>query len=145
MSKTFILNFGHALSPRVIEELNPCVEVYVGYNSHPYKDPERQVREVMGKAAAIMRRHGGALDGSVPLLVVLPGFSEATALVLAEIAGRTGSLPRVLSLRRAEDGTWGLWSYKDIGRTVRVEHINLERVKLGARGRRGYEKSIDQR
>ena len=142
MDKTFILNFGHPLAPKVLEAFQPCEEIRIGYNSHPYKDSEKQVRGIVDRAAELIKKKGGALDGTVPLLVVLPGFSEGAVLVVTEVAGRIGSMPRILSLRRGDDGTFGLWSYRDGGKTVKVDYIDLERVKLGARQRRGLDDPV---
>jgi len=141
MDKTFILNFGHPLAPKVLEELQPCEEIMVGYSSYPFEDPERRVRDVVDKASRMIKEKGGVLNGTVPLFLVLPTISEGAALIVAEMAGRIGFLPRLLPLRRGRDGVYGLLSYRDSGKTVNVEYIDLQRVKLGARGRRGREKS----
>jgi hypothetical protein len=164
--KTFVLNFGHALALDVLEVLAPALEIKV-----PLKleldsgSTPVQVREAVGRAAALLHEAGGALDGTVPLLVGLPGLTEGAALILAELHGRLGGFPRVLALRRRADGIYSLAQMPAVqvpcgrcqgtgaflvggracykcGGTGRVEFpalggvIDLERVRNAARERR---------
>jgi hypothetical protein len=129
---TYIINFGHRLSEKVLGEFQPCVEVWVRC---PYLGsevrPEILIKSVVSEAERRLSAVGGRLDGTVPLIAVLPGSTEAGVLLVAELSGRTGSLPRVLSLRRQEDGTFGLF-----GGTKQEGLLDLNRVRTAARGRR---------
>ena len=133
MVNTFLLNFGHPLTPKVIAQLSPVTEIKAAFQLDLDKEPTPpQVRAAADRAAALLRDKGGALDGSVPVVVALHGLTEATALILAELHGRLGAFPRVLALRRQPDGTYGLAEQPGMFGGV----LDLEKVRNAARERR---------
>jgi len=139
---TTILNFGHPLSSRVLShlaaedpatgEMVPARQVRVSLQLDLDTEPTPpQVARAVDTAFKVLRDSGIAVDGTVPIAVVLPGLTEATALLLAELHGRLGSFPRVLALRRVGDGTYGLFADSaDLG------VLDLERLRQEARERR---------
>jgi hypothetical protein len=139
---TTILNFGHPLSSRVLShlatedpatgEMVPARELRVALNLNLDGEPTpQQVTRAVDHAFEELRGIGVVVNGTAPIVVVLPGITEGAALVLAELHGRAGSFPRVLALRRTGDGTYGLFADSaDLG------IIDLERVRQEARGRR---------
>ena len=131
--KTFILNFGHPLAPRVLQHLAPAQEIKVGVHLALDAEPTApQVVRVVDEAMEALKKQGVKTDGTASLMVVLPGMTEAAAVLLAELHGRTGSFPRVLALRRSRtDGTYGLFA-DSAGLGV----LDLEKVRQEARGRR---------
>lgn len=129
--KIFILNFGHRLAPDVIKSLEPCVELYYPLSLNMESDSMIQVIEKVAAIAKQVEEMDGRLDGTVPIVVALPGISEGVALVLAELLGRLGELPKVLRLRRRENGTYGLF-----GGDIENGVFDLEKYRRSARGRR---------
>jgi hypothetical protein len=125
MTRVYILNFGHPLHPSVVAELSPATEVRVKFSLNLDGDVVAQVSDAVDDAAALMAAKGGDLDGTCPVVAVLPGITEGAALVLAELHGRLGDFPRVLQLRRRGNGTFGM-----------VGVLDLQKVRLAARGRR---------
>ena len=133
MAVTTIINFGHPLSPRVKSHLAPCKEVRAALQLDLDHEPTPpRVVKAVDRLFEDLQRQGVRTDGTAPLVVVLPGLTEATAVILAELHGRLGGFPRVLALRkRKDDGTYGLFA-DSAGLGV----LDLEQVRLEARGRR---------
>ena len=131
--KTFILNFGHKLTRQVLDELEPCEEVFCPLDLDLDRETMGQVVRQVQRISKEVGKKGGALDGTSPLIVALPGLTEGAVLLLAELHGRLGVFPRILRLRRQEDGTYGLFVRSD---EVRGGVFDLERFRRSARGRR---------
>lgn len=126
MDVTYIVNFGHPLRASVVASLAPAAEVRVPFNLEMDDcDTSPQVAGIVDEAARRVAEKGGRLDGTVPVVVGLPGVTEGAALVLTELHGRLGYFPRVLQLRKGGNGTFRLRGLLD-----------LERLRLEARGRR---------
>lgn len=125
--RTVLLNFGHPLHASVVASLSPATEVRVPFNLEMdgVLGTGDQVVEIVNEAARRVAEKGGRLDGTVPVVVGLPGVTEGAALVLTELHGRLGYFPRVLQLRKVDNGTFRLRGLLD-----------LERLRLEARGRR---------
>ncbi len=116
-----ILNFSHPLSEDAVQQLTERfgepqirnIRVQLDM-SQPLEDQVRQVVDSVGFAPAEWQ--------TLPFAVVLPGASVATALVLAEVHGRSGGFPLVVVLSPGQD------------RVFRVsEVINLHDVRGRAR------------
>ena len=146
MDKTFLLNFGHPLASAAVTSLLELLElgeaqlveqrVSLQLDMDAGAEPTTvQVRRVIDQAAEDVKQAGGALDGTCAVVLALPGLTEGTALILAELHGRLGTFPRVLALRRLANGTYGL---ANAGRYpgMRGGLLDLERVRQAARERR---------
>ena len=125
--KTFILNFGHSLHPSVVAKLSPATEVRVKFNLNLDGDVVAQVADAVDDAATAMSAKGGELDGTCPVVAVLPGITEGAALVMAELHGRLGDFPSIVQMRRTFSGD---------GVFEMVGTLDLRKVRLAARGRR---------
>ncbi len=120
-----VLAFGHPLTEADLVEVARLAGVPVGRVAQLPVHLEAsaplavQVREIV---------EGSGLTGvewqTTPLVVDLPGFAPAAALVLAELHGRMGGFPTVM--RRAR--TDGLVSGYQV-----VELVDLQQVREGAR------------
>ena len=106
------------------------VEIHVPFSLEFESEiPTRtQVRNIVDVAERAVRHLGSSLTGAALLVVQLPGVTEGAALVLAEMVGLSGELPRMVSRRRRADGTYGVADREAI--------IDLNKVRLDARGRR---------
>ena len=117
-----VINFSHPLSERAIEQLgHPKIEnVRVQINLSAPVAP--QIVEIVNAVET-------PLDGTVAgLAIVLPGMSEATAFLLAELHGRLGGFPNIIPLRR--DDELGIFVVAEEGAQ------DLNRVRSESRGRR---------
>ena len=122
MNVKTIVNFSHPLSERAIEQLghpeieNVKVQIDLGVAIAP-------------QIVKIVNAVGIPLDGTVAgLAIVLPGMSEASAYILAELHGRLGGFPSIVPLRR--DDETGVFIVAEEG----VQ--SLDRVRRESRGRR---------
>ena len=117
-----IINFSHPLSDVGREQLgNPEIE-----NIRVQIDLDAPVAS---QIVTIVDSIQTPLDGTVAgLAIILPGMSEATAYLLAEMHGRMGGFPNIVPLRRdedsgifvvAEEGTQSLDRVRQNGRKVR--------------------------
>jgi hypothetical protein len=134
---TYILNFSHPLKPEVLERLAPCQEVLIPFHLqlavHEKVHPKRQIETIVDNAAEILAKHGAKLNGTFPILVVVPGISEGTALLMAELHGRLGNFPSVLAIRRLNDGTYGLYKNSANDAILRLEQLrNSARLRRAA-------------
>ena len=117
-----IVNFSHPLSEAAIEQLgHPELE-----NVRVQIDLDAPVApQIVDIVDGVETRLDGTVAG---LAIVLPGMSEATAYLLAEIHGRMGGFPNIVPLRR--DDEMGVF-------VVASEGVQaLDRVRRAARGRR---------
>lgn len=115
-----LLNFGHPLSADTLEELK----------DHGVTPEEVQnIRVQLDMEQPLAPQISQIIDGiprspdqwaTEPALVNLPGAAIAAGLVVAELHGRSGSFPRVLSLLRGEDGVFRLGQLIDL-QSVRDE------------------------
>ena len=117
-----VINFSHPLSDVAVEQLghpeieNVRVQIDLGAPVVP------QIVEIVNGIKT-------PVDGTVAgLAIVLPGMSEATALLLAELHGRMGGFPTIIPLRR--DDEMGIFVVAEEG----VQ--SLDRVRSESRGRR---------
>lgn len=127
-----VINFsGHPLSKTVVDKLVEdgyeveTLSVGVDLNN----SLSDQVRKLVDNVKSI------PLDGTVPFIITLPGLSELTAFLLAELNGRCGGFPFILQIRRAETGTFEI-STSLFGENNIPGVVDLERVRLKARSRR---------
>ena len=92
-----IVNFSHSLTDVAIDQLgNPEIE-----NIRVQIDLDAPVAP---QIVTIVDEVQTPLDGTVAgLAIILPGMSEATAYLLAELHGRMGGFPNIVPLRRDED------------------------------------------
>ena len=117
-----VINFSHPLSDVAVEQLgHPEIEnVRVQIDLSAPVAP--QIVEIVNAVET-------PLDGTVAgLAIVLPGMSEATAYILAELHGRMGGFPNIIPLRR--DDETGVFIVAEEG----VQDLN--RVRRESRGRR---------
>ena len=117
-----IVNFSHPLSDQAVEQLgHPEIE-----NVRVQIDLDAPVAP---QIVDIVDAVETPLDGTVAgLAIVLPGMSEATAYLLAELHGQMGGFPSIVPLRR--DDEMGVF-------IVATEGVqSLDRVRRAARGRR---------
>lgn len=124
MATMLVLNFAHPLSADTVEQLTDqfgefetrMVRVQLDMLS-PLPDQIRQVVDNAGLEPAEWQTR--------PFAVVLPGASIAAGVLLAEIHGRSGGFPLVVSLVSGEDRVFRLG-----------EVIDLSQVRNDARTRR---------
>ena len=92
-----IVNFSHPLSEVGMKQLdNPTVE-----NAKVQLDV---LNPVGPQISNIVDECKTKFDGTVSgLAIILPGMSEATAYLLAELHGRMGTFPYIVALRRDDD------------------------------------------
>ena len=117
-----VVNFSHPLSGQAIEELGiPKIEnVRVSFDLNA--PVALQVTEIVNGVET-------PLDGTIAgLAIVLPGMSEATAYLLAELHGRLGGFPNIIPLRR--DDELGIFIVAEEGSQ------SLDHVRRTSRGRR---------
>lgn len=105
--KTYILNFGHALRPDVIERLGG-EEICIPFDLDMEQPTPIQVADAVKHADAALRNRGARLSSEVAILIVPPRLREGVALLMAELHGRLGAFPRIVVLRKDDDGTYGL-------------------------------------
>ena len=122
MNVKHVINFSHPLSERAIEQLG-----------HP-KIEDVRVQIDLGAPIApqvveIVDGIKTPVDGTVAgLAIVLPGMSEASAYILAELHGHMGGFPNIIPLRR--DDELGIFVVAEEGAQ------SLDRVRRESRGRR---------
>ena len=122
MNVKHVINFSHPLSDVAVEQLgHPKIEnVRVQIDLSAPVAP--QIVEIVNAVET-------PLDGTVAgLAIVLPGMSEATAFLLAELHGRLGGFPNIIPLRR--DDELGIFVVAEEGTQ------SLDRVRSESRGRR---------
>lgn len=122
METKAIVNFSHPLSDMAVEQLgNPKIE-----NVRVQIDLSAPVApQIVAIVDAVETPLNGTVTG---LAVILPGMSEATAYLLAELHGRLGGFPNIVPLRR--DDETGIF-------VVAEEEVqSLDRVRRESRGRR---------
>ena len=131
MIKNVINLSGHPLSSTAISQLEDrgyeveTIPVGVDLN----KSIADQVKIMVDQIKSI------PMDGSVPFIITIPGLSEITAFLLAELHGRTGGFPKICQLRRGEEGTFQIGEFSH-AENVEEGIADLEKVRLKARGRR---------
>lgn len=124
-----LLNFTHPLT----EEQLTQVEALTGQpvtdvrgempqfeHGAPFEDQIRALVERLGLSAQEWQ--------TAPLLVNLPGYAPAAAVLLAELHGRTGHFPAVLRLRPVEGSVPTRFEV--------AEAVNLQSVRERARQKR---------
>lgn len=121
-----VLNFSHPLTEeqvsQISELLGEAVEVIeVPFQLDLFSPLPPQVTEIVDRIGL-----SSAEFQTVPIVVNLPGLTAGAAVLLAELHGRMGYFPPILSLRR--EGT--------PPRFVVAEIIDLQGVREYARSRR---------
>lgn len=108
---TKILNFGHPLSETAQNQLLEAVGEFEIHNIPTKLDMNQpldaQVRKIISDWAESAQFTADDWQ-TKRFLVNLPGMSLAAALVIAEIAGRAGYLPRIIQLKQNADGVFEL-------------------------------------
>jgi hypothetical protein len=119
-----VLNFSHPLSAEAVQQLTEKIGEFEARSIRvqldmlqPLSAQVEQVADSVGFTPAEWQTQ--------PFVVVLPGASVATGLLLAEIHGRSGGFPRIVSLVSGEDRVFRLG-----------EVIDLTQVRNNARTRR---------
>ena len=122
MNVKTVVNFSHPLSDVAVEQLgHPEIE-----NVRVQIDLSAPIAQ---QIVEIVDGIKTPVDGTVAgLAIVLPGMSEATAFLLAELHGRMGGFPNIIPLRR--DDELGIFVVAEEG----VQ--SLDRVRSESRGRR---------
>lgn len=122
---------GHPLSKDVIKELeeNGCVVETLSVGVDLKGSLADQVRKLVDSVKTI------PVDGTVPFAITLPGLSEITAFLLAEIHGRTGFFPKILQIRKGKLGTFEIATFSH-QENLEPGVVDLEWVRVKARGRR---------
>lgn len=108
----FVLNFGHPVRqdaldqiPKPYEILNiPCQLRMESNRSMAPID----VKFAINRAAKLMERYDAKLDGTSPVVAVLPSINDAAALLLAMLHGRLGQFPRIMVFRRDQNSMYKL-------------------------------------
>ncbi len=125
-----VVNFSHPLTPALRAQLATLlgepVAAELGRTLHlddgaAFEGQVRAAVDALGLAPADWQAGG--------LVVVLPGYAPAAALVLAEIHGRAGHFPAVLRLRPVAGALATTYELAEV--------INLQAVRLRARAGRG--------
>jgi hypothetical protein len=124
-----IVNFAHVLAPAHLA----AVEMLTGHAVSKVVEVKTQFdesRPFAEQARALVDSAGLTPDEwqTEPLLVCLPSYNYAAALVLAELHGRTGYFPPVLRLRPVADSTPQQFEVAEI--------LNLQAAREEARRRR---------
>ena len=124
-----IVNFAHPLTAKhlaAVERLTGravtnVVEVRTDFDeSSPFAE---QTRALLNSAPLTAEQWQAD-----PLIVNLPSYNYAAALVLAELHGRIGHFPAVLRLHRVKDSATPEFEVAEI--------LNLQQVREQARGKR---------
>lgn len=119
MTTTRVLNFGHPLHADAEAQLRHLVGEFETESVSAHLDFETELAPQVQAAldgVALSREEWATM----PIVAILPGMSAAAALVVAELAGRTGALPRIAVLSRGDDGVFRLKEIIDLqqGRNV---------------------------
>ena len=124
-----VVNFSHPLTPEQLEKarlmlncrIEEVIEVPVQLNHEKPFDP--QIDEVVDKVGLTSHQWQ-----TRPILVNLPGYAPATAVLIAELHGRMGHFPTILRLRPVS--VEGTTTYEV------AEIIDLQATRDAARERR---------
>lgn len=124
-----LINFAHALSESHVEAAGRLV-------GHPVsevinvKTQFDETQSFATQASALVEASGLKPEQwqTEQLLINLPSYNYAAALVLAELHGRMGYFPAVLRLRSVAEGTTPRFEVAEI--------LNLQAARETARGRR---------
>jgi len=119
-----IVNFGHPFSEEALSQLRKLGKEELKIQSikvsiELHQDLEAQVSKLVDQISF-------PLDGTEPLTLVPPGLSVISAMLMAEIHGRTGVFPRVIHLVR--DNERGVFVISQI--------VDLEWMRQKSRGKR---------
>lgn len=118
-----VVNFSHPFSPAQ----RAALEAHVG-QSVDIQDIRVQIdfeRDLIDQAVTLVDAAIVDWQAGGSYLVRLPALSEVVAVVLAEIHGRSGHFPRVVTFRRAGDGSFevsgivSLQTVRDVARARR--------------------------
>lgn len=125
-----ILNLSHPLTPKQLEQIQARVggSIDAVINPHVHFDVNQdfvpQVITLLDSLQISPERWQGEV-----WLVLLPSLNHITAILLAEMHGRTGKFPTMLRLRPVSTEFATEYELAEI--------INLQRVREEARERRG--------
>lgn len=118
-----VINFSHPFSPAQ----RATLEAHIG-RPVEIQDIRVQIdfeRDLIDQAVAVVDAADVDWRAGGSYLVRLPALSEVVAVVLAEIHGRAGHFPRMVTFRRAGDGSFevsgivGLQTVRDVARARR--------------------------
>ena len=124
-----LLNFSHPLSDRQIVQIESLSghEVTEVRGEMPHFDHDarfsEQVRDIVDRVGLSPEQWQ-----TIPLILNLPGYSPAAAILLAELHGRIGHFPAILRLRPTDEGVIADYEVAEI--------LNLQRLRNEARARR---------
>ena len=119
------LNFGHASTP-VANAPDELERVNVPVQVKNHADPQ----EISGTIISLLAEHADHLRGQRPI-IGLPGASLIATILVSQIAGLTGNLPRVLVAQRTPDGFVYDFNFAADLDTERNEVARPRRVDLG--------------
>ena len=125
----FVLNFSHPLTAEHLAQ----VEALAGQGVERVIDVPVQVdhdRSLADQMATVAERVGllSVEWQTLPLVVILPGYAPAAAVLLAELHGRAGNFAAILRLRPVAGST--------PTRYEAAEVLNLQDVRDAARRER---------
>jgi transposase len=124
-----LLNFSHPLLPEHLAQIEALTGATVREvrGEMPQFDHDRPFDE---QVRALVERVGLSPEAwqTTPLLVHLPGYAPAAAVLLAELHGRTGHFPAMLRLRPLAGSTPTRYEVAEV--------LNLQAVREAAREER---------
>ena len=110
---TTILNFGHPLSQFAAEQLEAEVGEYRLCAAPVHLDMTSSIPQQVSNIVDMVDLTPEQWQ-TTPLLVVLPAVTVAAACVIAEVHGRSGQWPRVISLVSGADRVFTLGEVIDL-------------------------------
>jgi hypothetical protein len=124
-----LINFAHALSESDVEAVGRLASQTVTEVIN-VKSQFDETQSFAEQAKALVEASGLKPEQwqTEQLLINLPSYNYAAALVIAELHGRTGYFPSVLRLRSVAGGTTPRFEVAEI--------LNLQAARETARGRR---------
>ena len=122
-----VINFGHVLGDRSVRFLQEKIGKFTFIHERLRIDFDlplsSQIAKAVDRIEARLERDGLLLEDAT-VYIVTPGLTDPSLVLLVDLFGRSGQLPKLLPMKKEQ----GVFTIYDI--------IDLERVKLMARGRR---------
>jgi hypothetical protein len=122
-----VINFGHVLSDGSVKFLQEKIGTFTFIHERLRIDFDlplsAQIAKLIDRVETKLEWDGLMLENCI-VYIVTPGLTDPSLVLLVDLFGRSGQLPKLLPMR------------KEHGVFVIYDIIDLERVKLMARGRR---------